>query len=988
MANILEGYGMRGVQETVTIIGEAPDLVVRLNDYKFVIEVKIDSEAKLLEDIPRAHRKALAINAHGAISMLFPSRVREIHPDLLDKTAPSLEITTAILLLPWASDKWEHITLNEFAKKIWESYETFRVVRYPVINYDLIVNAARAAVNEIAATMRRRISLPEYLQDALSVVGRFDLYSAMLKDLKVTDKELKTWIADIAAYLFVNQLLFYHILSQKNTEYTPIPDVNPLNPSANLLDVLRQSFSNAAQRYEHILGPDIIPILERTGGQNVIWTVARYVDALKALRPEHIKEELLGRLYQESIPPEARKNLGAFFTKPTAATLLSTLAIDNWDDKVLDPACGSGTLLVEAYRRKTSLAPADMDRIELHTKFLHDIYGIDVMHFAHNMASINLTTQNILAPVRPHINADDGIEPMMTCVEGDDPPLITLEEYFDKVKAEKLQCRSFDVVIMNPPFTRRERLPARELSRLDRILGKVVRGKTGYWAYFVAAADNMIKNGGKLAIVMPEEFFSGGSAESLRRFLFFGESYERDKYVKNLDRLYSIRYVVRSSMEVAFSEGALYRDYLIVFDKSTEHKPMVFAVLKKRLEDLSDKLADIAERLREFSNSRRKSITTREFDGIRIQQPEKIINKHISNLAPLVGLSSVEAQKIILELLDSIGDLPTLGEMEDSELISIRAYNPGQHTTKGVEDEARHLFAARYESRAQKISFEVLKTTRKQAKLKATEPGSIFLLNRTDYVPSLRTYSGVKHLNLTHQEELAIVNPRSVPKQIRDLVGLVNPENLNRASKDIRSAYNDLAGEIVLARRIQLPSPGLHWLAWFTSNKAIGTTSALLNMRIKEGDIGKLMVLYLNSTIALLQLLAFKVETRGAWITLHGDQVWSHLHTPSFYEMSDSTKKKALEIFDEVGKASVMPIDARIERRDRLQRKIDKLALEMLGLDEWKPRLEEIYQAISEELALLLRILEQSKKAPKKTKRSRKVKDEDRGQTTFDMFES
>ncbi len=37
---------------------------------------------------------------------------------------------------------------------------------------------------------------------------------------------------------------------------------------------------------------------------------------------------------------ETRKNLGAFYTKPEAARLLASLAIDRWDAKVLDPACG------------------------------------------------------------------------------------------------------------------------------------------------------------------------------------------------------------------------------------------------------------------------------------------------------------------------------------------------------------------------------------------------------------------------------------------------------------------------------------------------------------------------------------------------------------------------------------------------------------------------------------------------------------------------
>jgi uncharacterized spore protein YtfJ len=58
----------------------------------------------------------------------------------------------------------------------------------------------------------------------------------------------------------------------------------------------------------------------------------------------------------------------------------------------------------------------------------------------------------------------------------------------------------------------------------------------------------------------------------------------------------------------------------------------------------------------------------------------------------------------------------------------------------------------------------------------------------------------------------------------------------------------------------------------------------------------------------------------------------------------------------------------RIKEHDPIQRSIDELALEMLGLDDWKPRLDEIYDAVAQELENMHRILETSRKPPKKPK--------------------
>jgi hypothetical protein len=59
--------------------------------------------------------------------------------------------------------------------------------------------------------------------------------------------------------------------------------------------------------------------------------------------------------------------------------------------------------------------------------------------------------------------------------------------------------------------------------------------------------------------VTPEEFFAGASAESVRRFLLLGEVYDSkcNAYVKKYNRVYTPRVMVRSSVEIAFSERAL-----------------------------------------------------------------------------------------------------------------------------------------------------------------------------------------------------------------------------------------------------------------------------------------------------------------------------------------------------------------------------------------------------------------------------------------------
>ena len=105
------------------------------------------------------------------------------------------------------------------------------------------------------------------------------------------------------------------------------------------------------------------------------------------------------------MPNEVAKVFAAFYTNPIAAEILADLSIDRWDETVIDPACGSGTLLAACYRRKLELAKkqyglknGEVEK-ELHKKFLGEqITGIDIMPFAAHLTAINLSSQKLEEP--------------------------------------------------------------------------------------------------------------------------------------------------------------------------------------------------------------------------------------------------------------------------------------------------------------------------------------------------------------------------------------------------------------------------------------------------------------------------------------------------------------------------------------------------------------------------------------------------------------
>lgn len=950
ICRVFTKYGWK-CYEQVGVEGKEPDLIIEREDVGIASEVKIDTEIKLNEAIVDAFGKACLLKLPHSMALLFPKYVREMPLSEIEKAYPNLPVT-AIFLTQWLSDR-KTFTLDSLAQLLTSSYQNWLKTKIVTVNYDLVVESTRDNIRDLATYLRSHMYRKPILNTALAVIGRFDIYRSQLEDFSgALEKEAKLYIADIAAYILANQLLFYHILSEK-LDYEKLPEINPIAPPSDLLETLDKLFETARKTHPHIFSLDLFPLLIETRDRRVLNVVARLIANFKAIHPQHIREDLFGRLYHETIPPETRKNLGAFYTKPEAAKLLATLAIDKFDSKVLDPACGSGTLLVESYHRKLKLAPP-LPREELHKQFVNDIYGIDIMHFATHMTTTNLTAQNISMPVKPNVYSRDGVASMIQCLQtNDDPPSITpITRWIDMMAGIGIPY-GFDIVIMNPPFTRRKRIPSDIRGTLEKLVPEVT-GVTGYWAYFFMASDRVLKQNGILAAVTPEEFFVGGAAETVRRYL--------------TEHGYLPQYIVRSATEIAFSEGAHYRDYLAVFKKGLK-VPLVVVILKRTLQDIRDKIEEIGEKIKDFAESPQNIFSSEDVEMFKVPDVPELMKRHISNLKPFVGFNTVKAQRIGLELLNKLENEPTIDDLQTQGLIKVRLYRPGQYKEKGVEVYAEKLFASRYGSRSPNVTFLVDKTKPSAISLRSKKRDVRFDAPLKALVPSLRTYSAVSHMNVTDEEEYAIVDPDVLPSHVSRFSGLVPRDKVRRACRDIKIAYDNLSGNILLARRIRLTSPQAYWLAFYSDNVMLG--SQLPSIKCGESVYSKVLAIYLNSIITLLQLISFTAETEGAWVSLDHERVWSNIHVPK-PTIGRKLVATTVKLFDEISKLDVKSLYLRVRERDEVQRAIDKLALQLVGLEEWVNRLDELYDAITNELEAMLRLM----KVPTKTKKKGRGREE------------
>ncbi|WP_054853788.1 hypothetical protein [Vulcanisaeta distributa] len=324
------GISISGVQEISLPNRSFPDIWLRIDNYKVLIQVKIDTTEKIIDDIAKTYPIARQLG-FDLIGILFPKDIRQVRPEELEKVGPNLRVSRGLVLTAWQGIDLEDVTLYGLIETVVKGLVEFRRVQVPLIDYLTIARITRETIEELAVTLRGGLTgIKQYFDGTQAIIGSFDYYRAMLEDF-LNEEEMRIYTADIMAYLLALQLLFLHIVSRRVYNKVVLPEVqNPLSPDeySDFIDRLYNSIITSGKDvlsdYHKILGSilhmlDILRALKTLEPNSYIrisQVLAKYVYTFYPLRPEHVKEELFGRIYQFGLPPETRKNLGAFFTKP------------------------------------------------------------------------------------------------------------------------------------------------------------------------------------------------------------------------------------------------------------------------------------------------------------------------------------------------------------------------------------------------------------------------------------------------------------------------------------------------------------------------------------------------------------------------------------------------------------------------------------------------------------------------------------------------
>ena len=786
----------------------------------------------------------------------------------------------------------------------------------------------RKIINKISLEIPSHLEVPNLF---------FNTFESPIPDKKEKDKSIKI----SAAYLLITQLIFYQILSET---YINLPKIQKkyLNH-----DDLTNYFIEAQKITQNfIFTPNILEALDNSTFKKIECSIKEIID----LKPELLQYEVLALIFNSLIPLSLRKQIGAYYSRFKTAELLCHFAINDPSIRILDPACGSGALLIASYQRKRKLTVekrgefTDID----HKRFLYlDITGIDIMPFAVHLSAIHLALQAPSCEFNENrLAIHDSI---LLNPKSNLPQYLTKKKSSQSRLSQQLDLDFVDLVIMNPPFVRQEYLKnikpsyKDELQKLFGEYSSLINKKINYYCYFLFLADKFLKSGGQIATVIPASFLRVDTTFKIRKWL--------------LER-YNIQFIICQQDKPNFSEDTAFREVILIATKNGPTTDIKYIIVK----DLEK-----TESFEQISDWKIRKIPLNELSANNLFLPiaamrEPSLLKIWQLITKQKGLIPIDS---FLRLLGS--DLKR--GIETSGGVKIQDMVINAEKSKYLRPTDIWIYGDETETHVNSIS----RVSNQEIRIP-----------KKCLIPHLRRMSGENQLEISNKREYVIISSFS---QFFDMdMNEKKQKNISERLNNWKTYVKERKTNLMIARRFDVSATGTSLFSFFSKNKR-APPGVMWSVKDFEDDDAKILCLFFNSTLFFLQIFLNRVETRGGWMQLH-EYVLKDLMVLNISDWTVEKRNTFFQLFEEVKEIEFPPLwqqlamnislsdfkhedyelirsqfpelDQVIDSQFIARKKLDMLIYESLGIkgqngNEWHIR--EIYRKLLLEIAILKKMM-------------------------------
>jgi len=291
---------------------------------------------------------------------------------------------------------------------------------------------------------------------------------------------------------------------------------------------------------------------------------------LSTINIDSVEIEILHNLLQSSIASAKRKVAGQFATPSKLADLLTRLTIDNKNGIVIDPCCGTGTIIKQAYSLK--------EEYEINTdSIIESIWASDKHSFPIQLSTLTLSKPNNIGKILNIFRAD--------VIDLQSGKTITFKDPNNGNDIEK-KLPHFDYIVSNLPFIKSKEIEVlnptiieiNDTIRTRTNTTKSLSGKSDIFAYIPFYLHNILSDNGKIGLILSNAWLGTD----------YGEV-----FLELVQKYFDIEIVVISGKGKWFDNADIVTTFLIASkrnptDSQNLDKVISFCTLKENIQRIED----------------------------------------------------------------------------------------------------------------------------------------------------------------------------------------------------------------------------------------------------------------------------------------------------------------------------------------------------------------------------------------------------------------